>query len=426
MKRTFTRSLALSLVIGALGLPAGAQTQAKTNLVVWFPSSGNLDSAARFKFNSEFEARHPTVKVVETPQPNDNWDELFKAANLARNGPDVVMLWPGTPTTDYASYLLPLDKYLDKPYLDSLSGWELAKVGFKSSGATMGIPSSGYVYCFWYNKAIMAKIGFDGSNPPKSYDEFLALCGMLKAKGITPVVTGTKDGYIAQWGVGCLAASLMGPGGGGLVSDLSYKFAGSPVQKATELWQELAKRGYLNKNATSLSTGDEMDREFVNGGGAMLLSGNWEYKALGEAMKDNLGFFLFPSVDPKGEFHDYNYAGPTVNSCVTSYSKNKDLAVAYVKEFAVDKARIIGAAEETGDLPLLKGINSSQITNPLIRSFADVLAQGRTAVILDLIPLNAYNEFVRMGSPITMGKMSPKAAMDLIQSEVDKLKLKKK
>jgi hypothetical protein len=192
MKRTFTRSLALALVMGALGLATGAQS--KTNLVVWFPSSGNLDSAARFKFNSEFEARHPTAKVVETPQPNDNWDELFKAANLAGNGPDVVMLWPGTPTTDYASYLLPLDKYLDKPYLDSLTGWELAKVGFKSSGATLGIPSSGYVYCFWYNKAIMAKIGFDGSNPPKSYDEFLALCGKLKAKGITPVVTGTRDG----------------------------------------------------------------------------------------------------------------------------------------------------------------------------------------------------------------------------------------
>jgi ABC-type glycerol-3-phosphate transport system substrate-binding protein len=420
------RTAIIACMAAAIWITAScaAFAEAKANIVVWFPSSGNTDSTTRTAFNAYFEKKYPQAKIVETPQPNDNWDELFKAANLAGNGPDVVCLWPGAPTTDYAPFLLPLNAYLDDATMASLSGWELARVGFKTTGPVYGIPTNGYIYCIWYNKQLLAKVGVTDKNPPRSWNEFLAVCGKLKAQGIVPFVLGTRDGYIVQWGVGCLVTSLMGKEGASRVIDPSYAFVGSEVQKATELWQELGKRGYLNKDASSLSTGDEQDRVFTTGGGAMLLSGNWEYKSLGSAMKDNLGFFAFPAVDPNGPNKDCIYAGPGYNICVTKYSRHVNEAVAYAKEFTTNPDRVIGQAQETGDLPLIKGFDASQIKDPLIRQYAQILGRSQATVILDLIPLNAFNEFVRMGGALTLGKMSAKDAMVLMDKEIGKLKSK--
>jgi len=415
----------MTLACVALGLIAalGASGQSRINLVVWFPSAGDTSSPAREQFNKGFESRHPNVKVVEAAQPNDNWDQLLKAANLAGNGPDVVKLWPGSPTTDYIPFLLPLGKYLDAKFIANRYGWELAREGFKTTGEVYGIPDAAYSYCIWYNKTLLAKVGVTEKNLPKSWDELLGVCGKLKANGITPFVVGTKDGYIVQWGVACLLTTMMGTDGPAKVEDLSYKYVGSEVQKATEMWQELAKRGYLNADAASLSTGDDMDMSFVNGGGAMLLSGNWELTALSKGgMTDNLGFFPFPAVDPKGRFKDYNYAGPGSNYCITKYTKHPDEAAAYIKELATDKDFELATANERGDLPVDLSFDASKVTNPYTRKFSEILKAGKNVIILDLVPLNAFNEFVRMGGSITLNKMSAAEVMAIMDKEIEKMK----
>lgn len=395
----------------------------KVNLVVWFPNpGGDTDRKARSKLNSNFEAENPNVKISEVVQPGDNYDELIKAANLAGNGPDVLYLWPGSPTVAYAKFLVPLNKYLDDTFINNYFGWNLAREGFSNTGDVYGIPSGAYVYCIWYNKELMAKVGVNDSNAPKTWDELLNVCGQLKQKNITPFCIGTKDGYMLQWGAGALLATIMG-NDGIKVAQPGYKFVGSEVQKATELWQELGKRGYIIKDTASVSTGDDQDRKFASGAGAMLLSGSWEMKPLRDAMKDNVGFFKFPAADPNNPNKDFNYAGPGINYCVTNYSKHIEEAVKYAKALVSDQYLIEDSNEEAS-LPTSLSVDGSKITDPMSKQFYDMLKSGKNTVVLDLVNLNAINEYWRMGGPVTTGKMSAQEVMALMDKEMEKAQSK--
>lgn len=401
--------------------PQPSQPAKPVNLVVWFPNpGGDTSSPARTKLNNAFMAQYPNVKIDEVVQPNDNYDELIKAANLAGNGPDILELWPGTPTTNYAKFLVPLNKYLGDDFMKNYYGWNLARAGFGNTGDVYGIPYGAYVYCIWYNKELMAKAGVTDTDYPKTWDELLAVCEKLKQLNIVPFCIGTKDGYMLQWGAGALLCTIMGNDGIKVASP-DYKFTGSEVQKATELWQELGQRGYVIKDTASISTGDDQDQRFASGGGAMLLSGSWEMATLQKAMPNNLGLLKFPAADPNNPNKDFNYAGPGTNFCVTNYSKNIDMAVNYIKALSSDTYQM-DECNERGDLPTNLSVDASKITNPLSKQFYDMLKSGQNAVILDLINLDAYNEYVRMGSLITTGKMTAEA----VCQEMDKIVAKAK
>ena len=46
----------------------------------------------------------------------------------------------------------------------------------------------------WYNKKVFAD---NGLKPPTTWDEFFKVADALKAKGIVPLVIGTKEGWEA-------------------------------------------------------------------------------------------------------------------------------------------------------------------------------------------------------------------------------------
>ena len=157
------------------------------NIVVWFPSAGGDNSSpARTKLNSDFEVENSYIKISEVAQPNDNYDQLIKAANLAGNGPDILELWPGSPTIAYAKFLTPLNKYLGDSYMNNFFGWNLARADYGTTGDVYGVPQDAYVYGIWYNKEMMAKVGVNDTNAPKTWDELLSVCEQLKQKDITP------------------------------------------------------------------------------------------------------------------------------------------------------------------------------------------------------------------------------------------------
>ena len=384
------------------------------NLVIWYSTSSSEVSKVRTDFIEKYQKDNPNVKISDVPQPNDNYNDLFKAANLAGNGPDIIELWPGATTTDYKASLLPLNKYLTEDFINKRFGWNLAIPGFTNTGDILGIPRGAYVYCIWYNKELMSKAGFDEANPPKTWDELLSLCEALKQKSITPFCIGSKDGYMAQWGVGAVLCTLLG---NDIDKLLKNKFEGSELEKAIEIWQQLGKKGYLNKDTLSISTGDEQDRRFGNGAGAMLLSGNWEYNVLHDFMGDKLGFMKFPAADPNNPNKDYNYAGPIINMCVTSYSKYPDEAVKFIMEFNSED-NTIALSNEMKELPTVSAIDENKLTDPVLKEFYKIMKSGQNSVLIDLVPLNAYNELVRVGGLLNVGKITPKDVCKLMDEQV--------
>jgi raffinose/stachyose/melibiose transport system substrate-binding protein len=426
MRTILSLALAIVMTFSLAACNSGGSGKGKSakkvTLVEWYVSSTTAVDNAKNKMISDFEAANPNIKIDQVAQSGDNYDELLKAADLAHNGPDIQDLWPGSPTTNYIDYLVPLNKYLSAQFMSDRFGWDLTRKGLTTTGNVYGIPMDAYVYCVWYNKDLLAKVGVSDSNTPKTWDDLLSVCAKLKDQKITPFILGSKDGYIAQWGVGALMCTLMGDKGASEVTAKGFKFEGSQVQTAIELWQELSKNGYINTDNAELAVGDDQDKKFALGQGAMLISGNWEFQTLSQSMGSKLSFFTFPAADPNNPNKDYNYAGPGLNLCISNYSKNIDQAVSYIKYAASNETYLIGEDNQNGQMPTLKTIDTSKITNPYMQKFSSILNSGNNAIILDLVQLDAYNSFVKMGSEITNGKMSAKDACIMMDKAIAEAK----
>ncbi|MEI8378425.1 MAG: extracellular solute-binding protein, partial [bacterium] len=115
-------SLFLAILLVASAWSAFAQTTAKpVTLTFWAGSAYyNSDEAKKpqsewaiTKIVQQFEAQNPGVKVDVTPiDLTSETIAKFKAAAIAKNGPDVIELWTGSYLFPLKDILLPLNKYI--------------------------------------------------------------------------------------------------------------------------------------------------------------------------------------------------------------------------------------------------------------------------------------------------------------------------
>ena len=265
MYKVLSTLLALTMAVSLSACGSGSENSQDQNstendgepveLVLWHPASfvyGDGEQKPEDTFAgqaiAQYEKEH-NVKITIVSQPQDNFDNLFKAANIAKNGPDIVWLWPGSMTVDYAPFLLPLNDYLTDDIIDSHFGWELASEGYNSENTIYGIPFTSYIYVMYYNKALFQEAGLAEDDIPETWDEFLEVCETLKQAGITPFVCGAKDGYIGQWGISALLSTMLG-------SDTSLVSSGEPLSGTayeeaaadSHFGWELASEGYNSEN----------------------------------------------------------------------------------------------------------------------------------------------------------------------------------
>ena len=420
-------SLALSITACNSSKPESAvpAPNEKATLVFWHPNSFGDEEIKdekekRMEFFKKFQEEN-NATINEVNQPDENYQELLKAANMAHNGPDLFLSWAGAPTTDYSDYLVPLNKYLkDEDYKDHF-GWELARKDFGQTGDVYGIPYLAYNQnCVYYNKPLFAKAGIaESSLPPRTMEDLYKLCEQLKAKGIVPFVVGAKDGFIAQWAAGAFLGTMVGSDYGEMLKP-DFKFAGSPFEKALDIWATLGRKGYINKDALSISANDEMRNKFIAGSGAMMYGGDWEAARIYDSLKDDVGVFMLPPADPGSPNGDYLYVGPGQNFCITNYSKNPDLSFKFIqllnsREFNLMRLNTTSGAGIPNDTRITEEDIAKSNLCPLIKTIINATSKSRKVVIFDLWPTNVQSECWRLGGPLTVGKISGKevcAAMD--------------
>jgi raffinose/stachyose/melibiose transport system substrate-binding protein len=132
----------------------------------------------------DFEAAHPGITVKDTQYPSETFVALFTAQQpagvLALNGQD-------------------LRRYATNGTLLALDGGGIDLARFRKSalsttqinGKTYGLPTNSLSgFPLFFNRKVLEKAGMD---PPKSYDDFLALRDKLKPMGIKVF---THDGKV--------------------------------------------------------------------------------------------------------------------------------------------------------------------------------------------------------------------------------------
>jgi len=217
-----------------------------------------------------------------------------------------------------------------------------------------------------YNKDLLKKAGWDPSNPPKTWDEFLQVGRLLKEKGIQGLVSGWGE----MWMMDCFASNyafnIMGEDK--VLDTIRGKvpYTDPDWIKVFDLFLQMRDGGLL---ATGIVTmvNKTAEQLFANNHAAFAFNGSWcvnVYKGMNPDL--NYGVMIPPPVTYDHPMIIWGGAGSSL--MVNKGSNNAKEAVRFL-EWLTDKPQQVYLAKETLNLPSNK--DSLKNIPPLLSQFAD-------------------------------------------------------
>jgi raffinose/stachyose/melibiose transport system substrate-binding protein len=406
---------------GGGGADSGGGSGERETLIFWsiglklIDETGELspEELAANRFIRKFEEEHNvTVEVID--QPVDAIHDLFRAANLAETGPDVIGLWSGSATNEHNEFLLPLDDFLTADEKDMYTGLTLCRVDFEEDGALIALPYNLTTYNIFYNKELFAQAGVTDDDIPETWDEFIALNEKIQEAGIQPMLVGDSGGESTTWIMSEFLVDLLGPEYVTKLGSDALPFTSPQFTQVVTLWSEFFSLGFTNNDVVTLGAWDSIPR-FVGGEAAMNINGSWAIGEMYPIMGDNLGTFRIPAITADAPFANYIVSQPGANVSVTSYASNPELAVEFIK-FMTSPEFMAESHGDTGDLPANNRTDSAVIENHISRESYSWLQENTAGVGFDsIVSLNIATEIYRLGSSLFTNRITPEEFIDVLE-----------
>ncbi|QGQ95198.1 extracellular solute-binding protein [Paenibacillus psychroresistens] len=331
----------------------------------------------------KFKEKYPNAKLEYKVVPGAKLTEILNTDLAAGQGADV--LFNQSPTVlAKGGYIADLS---DQPYapnmlttLTDANSFEGKLYGAGLNTATFGV---------LYNKKIFADLGLAA---PKTWDEFLAVCEAIKAKGITPITGGFKDNWTA-WALTLpiIENSTYGthPNFEKDLYDGVAKVNSPEVNNAFGKIEQLAQKGYFNANALSINY-DQEQQMFADGKAAMVVFGPWFLADVGKKTPQvDVGFF--PLFDENGK--STLISGVDVSLSVNAKSKHIQEAKDYVA-ILMDKDILPVYLKDKNSLPGIKGV-TADYTFPGMQDIVTALSTLPTAPQFQLkLPPSVLNKLI--------------------------------
>jgi raffinose/stachyose/melibiose transport system substrate-binding protein len=367
------RIIALVLVFA---LAAPALVMAQSGKVQWWHiGTAANDKAMNQKFADEYMKLHPNVKIEITVLENEAFKSKLTAVMQSGNPPDLFHSWGGGVLAEYAKANLLRDISKDvkgTAWGNSMAPgvWEV----YSSNGKVLGAPDDMGCITFWYNKDLLAKVGYKSF--PTDWDDFLVLVKKLKAAGITPISLGGGDKWPAMHMWSYIALRL---GGGQLFQDTfsgknAKGFEDTAFVKAGQILADLTALKPFQDGFLGATYNDEAAL-VGNGQAAMELMGQWapnverDNSTSKKGIGDKLACAPFPAIKGgKGKITELIGGG-------NGYAVGKnasDAAVDFLR-FITNKQNNIIMAQTNGSIATVKGAEIG-ITDPnakLVKSIVD-------------------------------------------------------
>ena len=268
-RRTFLLGTLAAPAVG-LAFPAFADSGELT-LSHYF--TGDLGLKA---FNEELAkfTKATGIVIKNSPIGHEDYktDILVRAAGNAL--PEVFSYWAGARVqfiVDSGS-LHPIDDMWKQANLDTIVSKQVAASATTYNGKRYLIPFNYHYVGVFYSPKVFAAAG--ASTAPKTWDEFLAICKLLKSKGIAPIAVGSKNRWPAQFWFDYLLLRTAGPDYRAKLMSGAAKYSDPEVAAAMALWKSLLDAGYFAENANAQDWTDAADK-VTRGEAAMTLMGTW-------------------------------------------------------------------------------------------------------------------------------------------------------
>ena len=410
-------SLFLAILLIASAWSVFAQTTAKpVTLTFWAGSAYyNSDEAKKpqsewaiTKIVQQFEAQNPGVKVDVTPiDLTSETIAKFKAAAIAKNGPDVIELWTGSYLFPLKDILLPLNKYIPADDKKNISGWDAVTYNFQPNGDILGYPIGNNYAGLVYNKTLVKAAGMDwDKNPPKTTEEFRTALKKIKDTGVVPFGFDGSKGRIMHYAT--IYWWVEESGYERLVSDTDgrTKFADDKgFLNLLTYMQSLYTDGLTNTDA---ATSVDYESKFSTGKYAVTVGGVNNAKAFEQALgPENFGFLPFPSMSANPKVKASIIGGPGNCVAIGNYTKNVDLSVKFVS-FLCSKPAFIELTKSVTTFPSRTDVTLADLgwTSDPFRQKIFTLSKNFAFWIDNSIPEYVYNEMKRFFPNVLVGKLT--------------------
>jgi ABC-type glycerol-3-phosphate transport system substrate-binding protein len=313
-----------------------------------------------------YHAKNPNITIKVVKQSTDTLTGSFQATAATNSGPDIATLWATIPvlTQAWNGYITPIS---DLVPADELKHWVSTSENAYDNKVwaapiyLIGAPVA-------YNKDLFKQAGLDPENPPKTWDEFIKVCEALKAKGITPIGMGNKDGYAGAW-----MFSNFGKQSLDSMDELKQAVIGNANitdPKFTgwyDKFAELSNKGYINNDVSSIDLSNGF-KQFPQGKAAMTWTTDGNVVSYLKDMggDSHVGVMKSPIIGT-GKLADSYNVTQSASYFVTSWSKHPKEAADFLT-FLHTPASLSDFYSLTGSFPADDRFDTSLITDPVAKT----------------------------------------------------------
>lgn len=245
-------------------------------------------------FNAQ--AKRQELKTVLLDQ--ESFKTSIQGSLKAGHPPDLYSNWAGARTAAVVADLEPLDDIWQRAKMDEWFPADLVRQASVYQGHKYMIPLALFDVVFFYNKSVFTQHHL---TPPRTWDEFLAVCATLKAKGVTPIALGAKDRWPAQFWFDLLLLRTTSPEFRQQLMHGQARYNDPRVMAVFARWASLINKGYFNPNPNELSWYRGASEMVFKGNAAMTLMGSWNADYFSDdahrwVMGQNYDVFAFPRI----------------------------------------------------------------------------------------------------------------------------------
>ncbi|MDR6549008.1 extracellular solute-binding protein [Paenibacillus qinlingensis] len=262
----------------------------------WDNYTDQTQSKAMDTIIANFEKQNANIKIKRSSMKADDQRKLIKPALLSKDGPDLFAYDAGP---GYLGVLANANLLMDLTAKSESLGWNKRFPAWIQERNTFnkkvyGVGTQVEMLGVYYNKKIFKDLGV---NVPKTYEEFLAICKAAKDKGIVGISLDDKDQWPAFHLESIFYTAVAGKTEMDAVLNGQKSFDQPIFAESLDTFKKLITDGYTTKSPLAISY-DDGNKEFFTGKAAMRMTGTWMVSGMVENLKDDVGFFVLPSVKP--------------------------------------------------------------------------------------------------------------------------------
>jgi raffinose/stachyose/melibiose transport system substrate-binding protein len=315
---------------------------------------------------------HPDESIKLDFFANDAYKTKVRTAVGAGQGPTFIYGWGGGVLKSYvdAGQVADLTDFVKQnPDVTSRYLPAVLKNG-EINGKTYALPNNNVQpVVLYFNKDVFAKIG---AQPPKTWDELMALVPKFKAAGVAPFSLGGQSKWPDLMWLEYLVERIGGPETfANIAANKPNAWSDPAVADALTKIQQLVDAGGFINGFSSVAADSNADQALLyTGKAAMVLQGGWIYQGMKKDAADfvkngKLGYTTFPTVSG-GKGDPANVVGNPSNFWSISSKatdSQKKAALEYVKSGMFTEADT-QALIASGAVPVINGIDSKLAASP--------------------------------------------------------------